>query len=81
MSDIEPEEKLSDEQIRKAAEASAPPREAETTNETSEGFDPRIIVYVSLPALVLVAQLFFTFSRDALGDVALGPAVMDLYIP
>jgi len=31
-----------------------------------EPFDPRIIVYVSLPALVLGAQLFFTFSRDAL---------------
>ena len=47
----------------------------------AEGFDPRVILYVSLPALVLVGQLFFTFSRDALGDVALGPAVMDLYVP
>ena len=44
-------------------------------------FDPRFILYVSLPALVLIGQLFFTFSRDALGEAALGPAVMDLYFP
>ena len=53
----------------------------DTTVGPSEGFDPRLVLYVSLPALVLVGQLFFTFSRDALGDVALGPAVMDLYLP
>ena len=47
----------------------------DTSVGPSEGFDPRIIVYVSLPALVLLGQLFFTFSRDALGDAALGPAV------
>ena len=47
----------------------------------AEGFDPRVILYVSLPALVLVGQLFFTFSRDALGDTALSAAVMDLYVP
>ena len=47
----------------------------------SEGFDPRVILYVSLPALVLLGQLFFTFSRDALGEAALGPATMDLFLP
>ena len=49
----------------------------DTTVGPSEGFDPRVIAYVSLPALVLGGQLFFTFSRDALGDAALGPAIMD----
>ena len=57
----------------------APP--AEGLPSSPDGFDPRIIAYVGLPALVLIGQLFFTFSRDALGDVALGPAVMDLYLP
>jgi len=47
-----------------------PPRE-------EEPFDPRIILYVSLPALVLGAQLFFTFSRDMLAGDQVGPAVMD----
>ena len=46
----------------------------------SEGFDPRVILYVSLPALVLLGQLFFTFSRDTLDATALGPAVMDIYL-
>jgi len=49
--------------------------------DREDGFDPRLILYVSLPALVLIGQLFFTFSRDALGDAALSPAVMDLYVP
>ena len=48
-----------------------------TNEDDPKEFDPRIILYVSLPALVLIGQLFFTFSRDALGDVALGPAIMD----
>ena len=47
----------------------------------SDGFDPRVILYVTVPALVLGGQLFFTFSRDALGETALGPAMMDLYLP
>ena len=50
---------------------------AEDVADPDGKFDPRIILYVSLPALVLLGQLFFTFSRDALGDVALGPAIMD----
>jgi hypothetical protein len=58
-----------------------PPAPDDTTVGPSEGFDPRIIAYVGLPALVLVGQLFFTFSRDALGDTALGPAIMDLWVP
>ena len=33
--------------------------------EEKESFDWRIIIYVSIPAVVLGAQLFFTFSRDA----------------
>lgn len=82
---------LSDEQIKAAAEKSAEPAWPEAApvpgltpviNDDAQGeFDPRIILYVSLPALVLLGQLFFTFSRDALGDVALGPAVMDLWMP
>ena len=48
--------------------------------EEAEPFDPRIILYVSLPAVVLGAQLFFTFSRDALTGDAVGPAVMDLLL-
>ena len=77
---------LSDETITNAAAAASgetlwpqakpkPITPDDTSVGPSEGFDPRIIVYVSLPALVLLGQLFFTFSRDALGDAALGPAV------
>ena len=78
---------LSDEAIKGAAAAASGgetswpqaqpkgPTPDDTSVGPSEGFDPRIIIYVSLPALVLLGQLFFTFSRDALGDVALGPAV------
>ena len=44
------------------------------------GSDPldivRIVAYVSVPALVLGAQLFFTFSRDAFTGEAVGPADM-----
>ena len=89
------EDELSTEQITQAAEAASAPQawpeqkapvpgnEPVMSKEEREndGFDPRIVVYVSIPALVLVGQLFFTFSRDALGEVALGPAVMDLMIP
>lgn len=57
--------------------ASSAPGAGGSVEEEKEPFDPRLIVYVSLPALVLLGQLFFTFSRDALGDAALGPAVMD----
>ena len=53
---------------------------AKPQQSQDEPFDPRIIVYVSLPALVLAAQLFFTFSRDALTGDAVGPAVMDLLL-
>ena len=54
----------------------------ELADDVKEGkFDIKIIGYVALPALVLIGQLFFTFSRDALGDAALGPAIMDLYVP
>jgi len=87
-------DQLPPEQIRAAADAASAPEawpESQaptpggapvlTPEEISDGFDPRIILYVSLPALVLLGQLFFTFSRDALGDAALGPAVMNLYIP
>lgn len=66
------------------SKAPSPGNEPVMTREErgeAEGFDPRVILYVSLPALVLLGQLFFTFSRDALGEQALGPAVMDLYIP
>jgi len=84
---------LSDETIQNAAATASggepswptaqpkPVTPDDTSVGPSEGFDPRIIVYVSLPALVLLGQLFFTFSRDALGDAALGPAMMDLYMP
>ena len=48
--------------------------------EEKREFDVRMIAYVGLPALVLIGQLFFTFSRDALGDTALQAAVMDLYL-
>ena len=83
------ETELSDEQIAQAAEKASEPAEAwpaqkptfgvvpNTNEDDPKEFDPRIILYVSLPALVLIGQLFFTFSRDALGDVALGPAIMD----
>jgi len=83
----EPVQELSSETIAKAAEvasapgAGAPSASPGAAEEEEEVFDPRIIVYVSLPALVLLGQLFFTFSRDALGDTALGPAVMDLWVP
>ena len=83
-------EKLSEETLINTAAAATgdPPMSWPEANPTpvapddtsvgpSEGFDPRVILYVSLPALVLIGQLFFTFSRDALGDVALGPAMMD----
>eukprot|EP00967_Tisochrysis_lutea_P148605 scaffold284214_cov28-Tisochrysis_lutea.AAC.2 len=76
---------LSDEQIVKAAKAASDPGAdpfADVKVEASEAepFDPRIIVYVSLPALVLLAQLFFTFSRDMMAGDAVGPAIMDLWI-
>ena len=61
-----------------------PPQLAPIPNPADEGkfeIGPKFLIYVSLPALVLLGQLFFTFSRDALGDTALGPAVMDLWIP
>lgn len=44
-----------------------------------EGFDWRIILYVSLPALVLGAQLFFTFSRDAF--IGARPSAPRLWAP
>mmetsp|Transcript_50369 Transcript_50369/g.116272 ORF Transcript_50369/g.116272 Transcript_50369/m.116272 type:complete len:123 (-) Transcript_50369:290-658(-) len=66
---------LEPEKVLAAAQAVGPA--AEAGDRQSEPFDPRIIVYVSLPALVLGAQLFFTFSRDALGGDAVGPAIMD----
>jgi len=82
---------LSDDTIVKAAVAAdtsswpegkpKPATPEDTSVGPSEGFDPRVILYVSLPALVLIGQLFFTFSRDTLGDAALGPAVMDLWVP
>jgi hypothetical protein len=56
---------------------STPTDQSSQANQAPEPFDPRIILYVSLPALVLVGQLFFTFSRDTLSDASLGPAVMD----
>jgi hypothetical protein len=87
-------EKLSDDAIRSAAAAATGEDqiswpEAKPTPATpddmsigpSEGFDPRVILYVSLPALVLLGQLFFTFSRDTLDATSLGPAVMDIYLP
>ena len=60
-----------------------PPALAPIVNDAAEEgkFGPKFLIYVSLPALVLLGQLFFTFSRDALGDQALGPAVMDLWVP
>ena len=84
---------VSDEQLMNAASAAAgetelwpeqkpaAPSPTDTSIGPSEGFDPRVIIYVSLPALVLLGQLFFTFSRDTLGETALGPAIMDLYMP
>lgn len=90
----EGEEKLSAEQLTEAYKAAATPEQlqerqrgvfesggTDPTVGPKEGFDPRILLYVSLPALVLIGQLFFTFSRDALGDAALGPAVMDVWVP
>lgn len=84
-------EQLSAEQLQAAAKAAAEPEKSggpglfqpgtDTSVGPGEGFDPRIILYVSIPALVLFGQLFFTFSRDALGDAALGPAVMDMWVP
>ena len=77
---------LSAEQLQAAAKAASEPAGGgpglfqpgtDTSVGPAEGFDPRIILYVSLPAIVLFGQLFFTFSRDALGDDALGPAIMD----
>ena len=55
--------------------------EAAAEPAAKEPFDPRIILYVSLPLLVLGLQIFFTFSRDSLSEAALGPAVMDLWLP
>ena len=94
---LEGETPLTDEQITSAAEKASEPQTlwpeaqpasavqanelADDVKDGSAQFDPKIIGYVALPALVLLGQLFFTFSRDALGDAALGPAVMDLYIP
>lgn len=88
-----PSEELSAEQIVAAAEKAGEPVGAESwpemkpiggQTELAEDveskeaqFDPRFVLYVSLPALVLGGQLFFTFSRDALGDAALGPAIMN----
>jgi hypothetical protein len=84
------QEKLSDEQIKATADAASGetswpeqkpivptiPRVDESVSK--EEADPlRLILYVSLPALVLIGQLFFTFSRDMLGDAALSPADMD----
>ncbi len=91
--DGEPEP-ITPEQLQSAAEAAsepmswpspnAAPAPAPAPTKAEEGggkFDPRIIIYVSLPALVLIAQLFFTFSRDSLSDAALSPAVMDVWLP
>lgn len=55
-----------------------PPTPDDTSVGPKEGFDYRIIGYVGLPALVLIGQLFFTFSRDAMGEMV--PAVMDVDI-
>ena len=85
-------DELSPEQIVAAAEKASEPAWPESRPQpgvvpiaedvaNGDKFDPRFILYVSLPALVLGGQLFFTFSRDALGDNVLGPAVMDLWIP
>ena len=50
--------------------------------EESDEFDPRIILYVGVPALVLIGQLFFTFSRDAfVGTDNVGAANMDVNPP
>ena len=77
---------LTDEQIMAAAKAASaqgadPFAGVTSAPKEAEPFDPRIILYVSLPALVLVGQLFFTFSRDVLAGDSVGPAVMDLWIP
>ena len=75
-----PSTKLSDETLRNAVETASEPGMTPASTpgapprviEQDEKFDPRIIVYVSLPALVLGAQLFFTFSRDSFsGELAL----------
>jgi hypothetical protein len=76
---------ISDEQIAAAAEKASqqkadPFAGAKVEKREPEPFDPRLIVYVSIPALVLVAQLFFTFSRDMMAGDVVGPAVMDLWI-
>eukprot|EP00320_Phaeocystis_rex_P022016 CAMPEP_0119058492 /NCGR_PEP_ID=MMETSP1178-20130426/2799_1 /TAXON_ID=33656 /ORGANISM="unid sp, Strain CCMP2000" /LENGTH=135 /DNA_ID=CAMNT_0007039429 /DNA_START=39 /DNA_END=446 /DNA_ORIENTATION=- len=85
-----PSDKLSEETLRKAVEAANGPTEGggggqwapPPVQEEKEAFDPRIILYVSLPALVLGAQLFFTFSRDAFtGTENVGAANMDLNPP
>jgi len=73
---------LAPEDVVKAAEAASDYSMPEPeVKKEQEPFDPRIIVYVSLPALVLGAQLFFTFSRDALSGDAVGPAIMDSWTP
>jgi len=75
---------ISDEQIAAAAQKSQagadPFAGVQVEKREPEPFDPRIIVYVSIPALVLVAQLFFTFSRDMMAGDVVGPAIMDLWI-
>ena len=63
-----PSQQLSDETLRKAAATASEPASyapPPAAAEEEEKFDPRIILYVSLPAIVLIGQLFFTFSRDA----------------
>ena len=67
---------LANEAAPATRDVDAPP----PAKEEAEPFDPRIILYVSLPAVVLGAQLFFTFSRAALTGDAVGPAVMDLLL-
>lgn len=50
--------------------------------EESDGFDPRLVLYVTVPALVLAGQLFFTFSRDAfVGTDNVGAANMEINPP
>jgi len=80
---------ITDEQIATAAKAASAPgvdpfasTEVKPEPEPSapEPFDLRIILYVSVPAVVLVGQLFFTFSRDMMAGDVVGPAVMDLWI-
>ena len=52
-------DQLSDEAIKKAAEIASAPGAGSpgAPTEEDEGFDPRIILYVSLPALVLVGRV------------------------